>query len=151
MHHSGIDRKTKARRFTAVTCVLMTEVQLGGTLLIWQTSDSTVPATVAGVSPTGWKAVTVIAMTLSGLATVILTLAARLPRVIVTGFLAGDSIAIASIGALAFAQLEGEPSLTMPLMMAAALACPVIVEIRRAVPPIPGTARPEREHRWSRT
>jgi hypothetical protein len=87
------DRKSRAQRSTALTCALMAEVALGGTLLVLSGSQD--PATTTVFGRVGSVVVVAAAMALLTVTMVLAVLAPRLPRGVLVSGLAIFSFAIA--------------------------------------------------------
>ncbi|MGQ0839139.1 hypothetical protein [Actinokineospora sp.] len=131
---SGADRKSRAQRYTALTCALMAEVLLGATLLVWSGSAATTPDP-ALFGQRGWVAVVVVAMVLLIAAMVVVLLAARVSRLLPVVFLGLLTLAMAGVGLLAFVQVATAPGVALQLAFAWVLAVPIALEVRRASAP----------------
>jgi hypothetical protein len=124
------DRKSRARRTTALTCALMAEVALGTTLLVLSGSQD--PATTAVFGRVGSVVAVVAAMALLAATMVLAMLAPRLPRGVLVSGLTVFSFVIAFVGVLAVASLMTALGVGFLLAFSWILTCPVALEVRRA-------------------
>ncbi|GAA1962366.1 hypothetical protein [Amycolatopsis minnesotensis] len=124
------DRKSRSQRTTVMVCWLIAEIMLGGTLLIWSSSEVEAERTIMG--PIASAVVVISTMSLLTWAVVAVALAHRLKRpillltTIVTAVSAGWLV-VAAIGA--WGTNAGVSTL---LTFACVLTLPIVLGVTRA-------------------
>ena len=126
----AVDRDSRSRRITALTCGVMVEILLGTSLVVWLGS-STAAGTAAFGRP-GSVAVVGSAMVVLAVAMVVATIPARLARVALVTIVSLFFLVFAGVAVLAITALGSEPGPAFLLVLGWVLAVPIATHITRA-------------------
>ncbi len=145
----AVDRGTRSRRTTALTCGVMAEILLGTTLVVWLGSSAA--AGTAAFGRPGSVAVVGGAMIVLIVAMVVATIPARLARATLVTVVSLLFLVFAAVVVLAISALGSEPGPAFLLVVGWVLAVPVATHITRAAGTLPhNDGPPHRDDRGRR-